>query len=211
MASPNNIKAVKVNNLRLTVKNLLKFLKYYWVSIIFGLICAGIGTVLSIIGPNQISKISTLLFNAPVEMSAIGKIAIGLIIIYLCSFLFSFLQSFLMSGVTSKISKDFRNRISKKINRLPLSYLDKTPTGDVLSRVTNDVDTVSQTLNQSLSNIITSITTLIGVLIMMISISGTMTLASLLILPISMGLMIGVVKKSQKYFNHSQWEWGFSL
>lgn len=202
---PPNIKSpVKVNNLRKTVRNLLKTLKNYWFAIIIGLILAGISTVLSIIGPNQISKISTLLFNAPVELDEVTKIAIGLVIIYVCSFLFSFLQSFLMSGVTSKLAKDFRNKISKKINRLPLRYLDTTSTGDILSRVTNDVDILTDTLNTSLTSIISCVTTIVGALIMMFYYSWKLSLIAIAIIPISLILIPIMFKISQKYFKQQQ-------
>ena len=142
--------------------------------------------------------------NSCWAFASVANTLLVLLGLYVISAVFSFVQTFIMSGVSQKVSYNMRKDISEKINRMPLKYFDTKTHGEVLSRVTNDVDTVSQTLNQSLSNIITSITTLIGVLIMMISISGTMTLASLIILPISMGLMIGVVKKSQKYFKDQQ-------
>ena len=109
-----------------------------------------------------------------------------------------------MTIVANKFAKGLRSRISTKINKLPLKYFDRHQTGDILSRVTNDVDTVSQTLNQSLSQILTSVTTLVGVLIMMFSINWIMTLASLIVIPISAGLIAFVVKKSQKYFKTQQ-------
>ena len=127
-----------------------------------------------------------------------------LVILYLISAVFSYLQSYIMSGVSMKVTYQFRKDISAKMNRLPLSYYDTRTHGEVLSRITNDVDTVSQTLNQSLTQIITSVATLVGVLIMMISISIRMTLVAVMVLPLSMGLIMGVVKKSQRYFKGQQ-------
>jgi len=124
--------------------------------------------------------------------------------LYLLSALFSYIQGFVISDVSQKVSYNLRKGISEKINRLPLKYFDSVPHGDILSRVTNDVDTISQTLNQSLSQIITSVFTLIGVFIMMVSISWQMTIAAVLILPLSMILVMGIVKKSQKYFKEQQ-------
>ena len=125
----------KPKNFRKTIKKLFFYLKSYWFAIVSGLFFAGASTVLSIIGPNEIQKIGKLLLTPNFEMSAVVKIGIGLLIIYVCSFIFSFLQSYIMSGVTARISKDFRNKLSNKINDLPLKYLDTTAYGDVLSRV----------------------------------------------------------------------------
>lgn len=204
MAPPKNIKNNKPVNFRKTVVTLLKYLKYYWLPITVGLILAGVSTVLAIIGPNQISKISTLVFNAPVEMSAVTKIAIGLIIIYVSSFLLSFLQSFLMSGVTARMSKDFRNKISKKINRLPLKYLDNVQTGDILSRITNDVDILTDTLNTSLTSIISCVATIIGSTVMMFYYSWKLSLIALAIIPVSFIIIPIMFKVSQKYFKLQQ-------
>jgi len=204
MAPPKMNVKVKLSNPKKTIITLLKYLKYYYINILLGLLFAGVSTVLSIIGPNQISKISTLIFNKPVELSAVTKIAIGLIIIYLCSFLFSFLQSFLMSSVTAKISKDFRNKISKKINSLPLKYLDNTQTGDILSRITNDVDILTDTLNTSLTSIISCLATIIGATIMMFYYSWKLSLIALAVIPISFILIPIMFKISQKYFKQQQ-------
>lgn len=127
-----------------------------------------------------------------------------LVALYLVSSLFGIIQSFIMSGVAQKVSYNLRKQISEKMDTLPLNYFDTRTNGEVLSRITNDVDTVNQTLNQSLSQIITSVVTLIGVLIMMFSISWIMTLATFIILPVSMVLISLVVKKSQKYFKSQQ-------
>ena len=139
-----------------------------------------------------------------IDFSYIYKILLGLVILYIVSSIFSYIQGYIMTNISMKVSYKMRKDISEKINKMPLSYFDKTNHGEVLSRVTNDVDTVSQTLNQSLSQIISSATTVIGVLIMMISISPILTLVALCIIPISMGLVMIIVKKSQKYFKDQQ-------
>ena len=123
---------------------------------------------------------------------------------YLFSAAFSFLQGWLMTGLSQKVCYDFRDQINKKINRLPLAYFEKRTVGEVLSRITNDVDTLGQSLNQSITQLITSVTTMIGVLVMMLSISPKMTLIALLILPVSLALVLVVVKFSQKYFKAQQ-------
>ena len=194
----------KPKHFKLTFGKLLRNLKDSAWQIIIGLICAGVSTVLAIIGPDQIKKIGTLILQKPIELSEVSKLGISLIIIYGCSFLFSVLQGFLISKVTAKIGKKFRNDLSRKINNLPLSYLDSTPYGDVLSRVTNDVDSLTDTLNTSLSYSVTSIATVIGSLIMMFKYSWTLTLVAIAILPISVVVISLVFKSSQKYFKLQQ-------
>ena len=139
-----------------------------------------------------------------IDFAAIGSILLLLLCLYGISALFSYIQGFVITGVSQKISYRFRKEISEKINRMPLRYFDSRTHGDVLSRVTNDVDTVSQTLNQSMSQIITAVTTIIGVLAMMISISGVMTIIPILILPVSMVFVLLITRKSQKYFRGQQ-------
>ncbi|MGN0961916.1 MAG: ABC transporter ATP-binding protein, partial [Christensenellales bacterium] len=194
----------KPKDFRKTFKQLLVNLKSYAWQLIIGLLFAGIGTVLSIIGPDQIQKIGTLLLGETIVFSEVTKIAIGLLIIYACSFLFSFLQNYIMSGVTARISKDFRSKLTIKINKLPLKYLDKTSYGDVLSRITNDVDLLSDTLNNSLSSIISCIATILGSIIMMFTYSWKLTLITLCILPITLIVVTLMFKASQKYFKTQQ-------
>ena len=194
----------KPKNFGKSLKKLMSHLKVYAWQIIFGLICAAVSTVLSIIGPDQIQKIGTLLLGETIVLSEVTKIAIGLLIIYACSFLFSFVQNFLMSGVTARVSKDFRNRLTRKINRLPLKYLDRTAYGDVLSRMTNDVDLLSETLNNSLSSIISCTATIVGAIIMMLSYSIKLTLIALIMLPITFIVVSLMFKTSQKYFKAQQ-------
>ncbi|MDI9215473.1 ABC transporter ATP-binding protein [Clostridium tertium] len=205
----------KAKDFKGTVSKLLKYLKPYRISIIIVLIFAIGSAAFSIIGPKILGKATTKLFEglvskvsgevgAAIDFTYIGNILVLLAVLYVVSAVFSFIQGFVMSGVSQKVSYNLRKEISEKINRMPLKYFDKMTHGEVLSRVTNDVDTVSHTLNQSMSQMITSITTLIGVLIMMLSISVTMTLAAILIIPISGILIALVVKKSQKYFKEQQ-------
>lgn len=200
----NNSKSDKPKNFKKTFKKLLISLKSSALQIIIGLICAGVSTVLAIIGPDLIKKIGTLVLSKPIELSEVSALGIRLLIIYLSSFLFSVIQGFIISKVTAKISKNFRNDLSKKINNLPLKYLDSTPYGDVLSRVTNDVDTLSDTLNSTLSYSVTSIATVIGSIIMMLSYSWKLTLVAIAILPISVLVISLVFKSSQKYFKLQQ-------
>jgi ATP-binding cassette subfamily B protein len=205
----------KPKNFKKTMKNLLAYLRPYNLSLIIVLIFAAGSAAFSIVGPNTLKKAVNKLFEglitkvqgvtgAGIDFGYIGNILLILLGLYLASSLFGFIQGFIMSGVAQKVSYNLRKAISEKINRLPLSYFDTKTHGEVLSRVTNDVDTVSNTLNQSLSQIVTSVTTLIGVLIMMFSISWIMTLATLLIMPISTILIVTVVKKSQKHFKTQQ-------
>ena len=194
----------KPKEFKKTFKKLLFSLKDSALQIIIGLICAGISTVLAIIGPDQIKKIGTLILQKPVELNEVTKIAISLLIIYGSSFIFSFIQGLLISKVTAKISKNFRNKLSQKINNLPLSYIDNTPTGDILSRVTNDVDLLGDTLNSSLSYSVTSIATVIGSIIMMFNYSWKLTLVAIAIVPVSVLVISIVFKFSQKYFKLQQ-------
>nr|WP_243473986.1 ABC transporter ATP-binding protein [Schnuerera ultunensis] len=205
----------KPKNFRETFRKLLNYLRPYRIKLIVVIVFAIGSAAFSIVGPKILGKGTTKIFEglvgkvsgipgSGIDFQYIGNIISILIGLYLISALFSYIQGFIVTGVAQRISYNLRKEISKKINRLPLKYFDTNTHGDVLSRVTNDVDTVSQTLNQSMSQIITSATTLIGVLIMMISISIRMTIAALLILPISMFLVLSIVKRSQKYFKVQQ-------
>lgn len=205
----------KAKDFKGTFKKLLNYLKPYRISILIVLIFAIGSAAFSIIGPKILGKATTKLFEgllnkisgeagAGIDFTYIGNILVILTVLYAVSAIFAFIQGFIMSGIAQKVSYNLRKAISLKINKMPLKYFDKMTHGEVLSRVTNDVDTISNTLNQSLSQVFTSITTLIGVVIMMISISVTMTIVALLIVPLS-GLFISfVVKKSQKYFKEQQ-------
>lgn len=208
-------KMEKAKDFKGTMKKLLNYLKPYRVSMIIVLIFAIGSTAFSIAGPKILGKAVTKIFEglvskvtgtsgAGIDFDYIANIAILLVGLYVISSLLLFIQGYIMSGIAQKVSFELRKDLSEKINRMPLKYFDSKTHGEVLSRVTNDVDTVSQTLNQSLSQTITSVITLIGVLIMMFRISWIMTLAAILIIPISMGLIGFIIKKSQKHFKNQQ-------
>ncbi|MFA9398741.1 MAG: ABC transporter ATP-binding protein [Clostridiaceae bacterium] len=207
-------KVEKPKNFKKTMKKLLKYLGEFKLSIIVVFVFAIASSVFSIVGPKILGNATTKIFEGIVgkitgtgngiDFGYIKNIMILLVVLYAISAIFGYIQGWIMSGVAMKVSYRMRKNISEKINKMPLKYFDGTNNGEVLSRITNDVDTVSQTLNQSLSQIITSVTTVIGVLVMMFSISVVMALATLLILPISMGLIMVVVKYSQKYFKLQQ-------
>lgn len=170
-------------------------------------------TVFNIAGPKILAKATTALATGfvaklsgtgGIDFGYIGRVLLFLLGMYLAAACFSFLQHWLMSGLSQKVCYDLRGQISRKINRLPLAYFEKRTVGEVLSRITNDVDTLGQSLNQSITQLITSVTTMVGVLIMMLSISPAMTLIALLILPVSLALVLLVVRFSQKYFKAQQ-------
>ena len=205
----------KAKDFKGTMKKLGVYLKPYSLSMAIVILFAIGSAAFSIVGPKILGKATTKIFeglvqkitgvpDASIDFGYIGNIAMILVALYLVSSLFGIIQSFIMSGVAQKVSYNLRKQISEKMDTLPLNYFDTRTNGEVLSRITNDVDTVNQTLNQSLSQIITSVVTLIGVLIMMFSISWIMTLATFIILPVSMVLISLVVKKSQKYFKSQQ-------
>lgn len=207
-------KTEKAKDFNGTMLHLLKYLEPYKISVFVVILFAGCSSVFSIAGPKIMGKATTKLFEGLIawamgtglltDFRYIRSRLLLLVVLYVVSALFSYLQSYIMSGVSMRVTYQLRKNISEKMNRLPLNYYDTRTHGEILSRITNDVDTVSQTLNQSLSQIITSVTTLIGITVMMISISIRMTLVALLILPLSMGLIMLVVKKSQKYFQRQQ-------
>lgn len=203
----------KPKNFKKSFKQLLNYLKKYTISISIVMFFAALSTVFAIIGPDILGDAITEIYNGLIakitgtgsmNFAAIHKTLIILFSLYLLSCIFNFIQSFIMNSISCKIAYSLRKDISKKINRLPMKYFDKKTHGEVLSVVTNDVDTLSGNLSQSLSQIITSITTIIGVLYMMIKISGTMTLASLMIMPISLFGVMFIVSKSQGFFKKQQ-------
>jgi len=205
----------KAKNFKQTMKTLIAYLKPYQAAIILTLIFSIIGTVFSIIGPKLIGNATTRLFEgvvakimgvpgAAIDFNYIGNIVLWLIGLYLASTLFTYLQGWVMSGIAMKMTYQFRKNIAEKIGRMPLKYFDTKTHGEILSRVTNDVDTVSNTLRQNLSMIVTSVTTLVGTLAMMLWISWHMTLTLLFILPLSLVLVQFIVKRSQKYFKKNQ-------
>lgn len=177
------------------------------------MICTIAGTVFNIVGPKIMGKATTELFNGlvakvngtgSIDFGKIGMILVWTLGLYLFSAMFSFIQGFIMTGISNDVSYSLRKDISEKMNRLPLKYYESRTYGEVLSRITNDVDTLQQGLNQSITQLITSVTTLIGVLVMMLSINVWMTLCAVLILPVSMGIISTIMKHSQKYFRQQQ-------
>jgi len=197
-----------------TMKQLIGYLgKYNWIIVIV-LLLAAASTVFQIFGPKILGQATTLIFEGVMDQisgsggginfSAVADILIRVLILYVISAFLNFLQGYVMSGVSMDITYRFRQDIAKKINRLPLQYFDRVSQGEVLSRVTNDVDTVSQTLNQSMSQIIRSTSMVVGILIMMLSISWTMTIIAILTVPLSIVAIRIIVRHSQKYFKQQQ-------
>ncbi|MDD3350232.1 MAG: ABC transporter ATP-binding protein [Eubacteriales bacterium] len=204
----------KAKDFKGTIRRLSAYLFEYKKAFIVVLLFSACSAVFSIIGPKLLGRIITELYEAVMAHSAgitfvldfqyINRMMLFLVGLYAVSSLFSYFQNYIMSGVSMKITYEFRKNISEKIDRMPIKYFDSKTHGEVLSRITNDVDTISQTLNQSLAQIITSITTVIGVLVMMLSISWLMTLVALLVVPLSGMATMLVVKRSQKYFKKQQ-------
>ena len=203
----------KPKDLKGTMKKLVGYMSAYKIQLFFVLIFAVGGTIFNIVGPKILGKATTEIFNGLVSkvsggdgmnFEKIGKILLFTLGLYVVSALFSFIQGYIMTGISQKMTYRLRKEISQKINRMPMNYFDTKTHGEVLSRVTNDIDTLGQSLNQSATQMITSVTTLIGVLVMMLSISPLMTLVALLILPVSVGLISIIMKHSQKYFRGQQ-------
>lgn len=203
----------KAKDFKGTIKKLLQYMSDYKLQIFLVMIFAIGSTVFTIVGPKILGKATTEIFNGliskvsggdGIDFGKVGRILATVLALYGISAVFSFVQGFIMSGVSQKMTYRLRKELSEKINRMPMDYFDKKTHGEVLSRVTNDVDTLGQSLNQSATQMITSVTTIIGVLIMMLSISPVMTLIALLILPLSMGLIGAIMKRSQKYFRGQQ-------
>ena len=192
-----------------TIKRLLSYLGLYKLAILVVMIFAVCSTIFNVVGPKILGKATTELFNGliaklsgtgSIDFEKIGSILLTLMGIYALSAAFAMIQGWLMATISQKMSYKLRQDISEKINRLPLAYFESNTVGDVLSRITNDVDTLGQSLNQSITQLITSICTLVGVVVMMLSISPLMTLITLIILPVTVILVAVIVKHSQKYF-----------
>jgi ATP-binding cassette subfamily B protein len=208
------MKGDTARDFRGTMTKLIRYLGAYRTPILIVMVVAVASTVFTIVGPKLLGKATTRLFEGVlaqisgagtgIDFDYIGDILLLTLGLYLASAVFSYIQGWVMSGISMDITYKFRQDIAAKLNRMPLKYFDRTTQGEVLSRITNDVDTVSQTLNQSLSQMITSVTTVIGVLIMMISISWQMTLVALLVIPLSGVVISLVVRQSQKYFKQQQ-------
>ena len=210
MAAPGE----KAKDFKGSIKKLGSYLGKYKFRIFFVMLFAVASTVFTILGPKVLGNVTTELFQGimrivsgsseGIDFAYIGRILLFLLGLYLVSAGFSYLQGFIMTDVSMRVTYNLRNEIIKKINRMPLGYFDTTSHGEVLSRVTNDVDTLSQSLNQSITQLITSATSIIGILVMMLSISWQLTLVALCIIPVSLIFVITIVKHSQKYFMQQQ-------
>ena len=208
-----NAAGEKAKDFKGTIKKLIRYMSAFKFHMLFVAIFAICGTIFNIAGPKILGKATTEIFNglvskvsggSGIDFGKVGQILLLTLGLYLISALCTFIQGIIMTGVSQKTTYRLRKEISEKINRMPMNYFDTKPVGEVLSRVTNDVDTLGQSLNQSATQMITSVTTLIGVLIMMLSISPLMTLIVILILPVSVILISFVMKHSQKYFRGQQ-------
>ena len=203
----------KAKDFRGSMKRLLLYMKRYRIQLAVMMLFAVGSTIFNIVGPKILGKATTELYNGIVskisggdgiDFGKIGMILLGAMSLYLVSAVFSFIQGFIMTGISNNVTYSLRQDISAKINRIPMKYFESRTHGEILSRITNDVDTLQTSINQSFTQLITSVTMLIGVLVMMISINIPMTLASLLILPVSMFIIGNVMKHSQKYFQAQQ-------
>ena len=205
--------AEKAKNFKGSISKLMQYIGRYKIAILAVMIMAAASTVFTVIGPKVLGKATTGLSEGlmkkitgtgGIDFSYIVRILIIVLCLYACSAIFSFIQGWIMTGVSQKVCYRLRKEISEKINRMPMKYFESRTYGEVLSRITNDVDTLGMGLNQSITTIITSVATMIGVLVMMLSISPLMTIIAIVILPISVGLVSFVVKKSQSYFKTQQ-------
>ena len=203
----------KAKDFKGSIGKLFVYMKKYHTAVVVVILCAVASTLFSVIGPDILGKATTELANGlmakiqgtgGIDFTKIGQILLFVLGLYLLSTLFNFVQGWLMTGVTQKVCYRMRKDISEKIDRMPMAYFESRTYGEVLSRITNDVDTLGQSLNQSITQIITSVATMVGVLVMMLRISPLMTLIAVIILPISVTLISLVVKKSQKYFKQQQ-------
>ena len=215
MRRPGKIQAPtkKAGDLKKALHSLMRYIRPYALRLIIVTIFAVGSTIFSIVGPKVLAKATDKLAQGVmakvnntggIDFTYIFHIAVILIALYLLSAFFSYIQGWIVSGVSQEVAYSLRKDLSEKMNRLPLSYFDQHASGDILSRVTNDIDTIAQSLNQSMSQMITSFTTVVGVLIMMLSISWQMTIIALLVLPLSLLLIGLMMKKSQKYFTQQQ-------
>ena len=203
----------KAKDFKGSMMKLFSYMKRYKYRFLLMLVFAVLGTTFNIVGPKILGKATTELFNGLVakvqgtggiDFEKIGMILLGTLGLYLASAAFSFIQGFVMTGISNDVTYSLRKDISKKLNRLPLNYFESRTHGEILSRVTNDIDTLQVSLNQSITQLITSVTTLIGVVVMMLSINVWMTLITFLILPLSMAIIGAIMKRSQKYFRDQQ-------
>lgn len=203
--------AEKPKDLVGTWKKLLGYCRKYLPMIVIAVLCAIGGTVLTLMGPDKLSEITNLISEGiitGIDMAAVRKICMTLVVFYVTSFLLSFLQSWVMSSVTQNVTKKMRGDISQKINRLPMWYYNRTSTGDILSRVTNDVDTIGQSLNQCIANLVHAIVLFLGSLLMMLKTNGILTLTAVLSTVIGFAFMGVIMSRSQKYFTAQQRQLG---
>lgn len=203
----------KAKDFKGTIRKLLHYIGFYRIALVFVLIFAVCSTVFTIRGPKVMGQAVTEIYvgltgkvagNGGLDFAAIGHYVGIMLALYIIAAAFNFLQGWLMTGISQKLCYRMRKEISEKVNRMPLKYFEKKTVGEVLSRITNDVDTLGQSLNQSVTQLITSTATIIGVLYMMLTISPLMTLIALVILPVSMAFVIGIIRFSQKYFRAQQ-------
>lgn len=203
----------KAKDFKGTLGKLFKYLRPYYFRLVIVVVFASASTVFAIVGPKILAKATDKLSEGimakvagtgGIDFDYIGQIILILVGLYLISALFSYIQGFITSTISQRVAYDLRTSISQKMDRMPLSYFDKHTSGDILSRVTNDIDTIAQSLNQSMSQVITSTVTVIGIFIMMLTISPVMTLIAVCVLPVSMVLIGLVMKRSQKYFARQQ-------
>ena len=203
----------KPKDFKNSIEKLVRYLGRYWYAIVAVMIFAAVSTVFSVAGPKVMARATNALVEGlgkkiagtgSIDFTYIAKVLLFTLGLYICSAVFSFIQGMIMTGITQKTCYRMRKEISEKINRMPMKYFESRTYGEVLSRITNDVDTLGQSLNQRVTQIITSVATLVGTLVMMISISGIMTLISLVILPVSAILISFIIKHSQKYFRQQQ-------
>ena len=208
-----HMSAEKAKDFKTAMKRLLNYMKRYRLQLVVMMVFAVGSTIFNIVGPKVLGKATTELYEglvskisggAGIDFGKIGEILLFALGLYLISSAFSFIQGFIMTGISNQVTYNLRKDISVKINKIPLKYFESRTHGEILSRITNDIDTLQTSINQSFTQLITSVTMLIGVLIMMLSINVYMTVAAILILPISMMIIGKVMKHSQKYFQQQQ-------
>lgn len=201
----------KTANFKETWGKLINYFRQYWWIMILALVSSAISSILTLVGPDQLSNLTDVITQGlltSIDMEAVRNISFTLVILYGISSLLSLFQGFIMATVTQRISKKLRKDLSEKINDLPIAYFDQNSTGDILSRVTNDIDTISQSLSQSITTLVTAITTLLGSLFMMFITNVPLTITAILSTLIGFGLMMVIMSQSQKYFSRQQKDLG---
>ena len=203
----------KAKDFKGTVKKLWRYLSKYKIALIIVILFTIASTIFSVVGPKILGNATTELFNgviskytggAGINFTKIGKILLFLLVLYICSVIFSYIQGIIMTNISQKLAYRLRKEVSKKINKLPMKFYDNKTHGEILSVITNDIDTLSQNLNIEATQVISSVATIIGILIMMFSIDWIMTLVALLTLPLSIVIIAFIMKKSQGYFKSQQ-------